>query len=265
MLAVLPLALNQALAQESASTSSQTNTQDLDVITVVGIRGSLERATERKRYEVTISDSISAEDVGKFPDANIADSLQRVTGVQIDRTGGGEGRFVSVRGLNSRMNLTTYNGRVLASDNPGRDFSFDVMPTELLSRVSVYKTPTAQQLDGSIGGLIELSSFDALSRPGFHFNASASGLYDEASSSTAPRFGALLSNTFHDDTIGVFAGVSWYKRKWRADTHRRSGYRMAPVDADGDGIKDPDVDGLGTFPGVMFYPHDLFWRHQLET
>jgi len=250
----LALALcTSAAAQESAPASAQTSTQDLDVISVVGIRGSLERATERKRYEVTISDSISAEDVGKFPDANIADSLQRVTGVQIDRTGGGEGRFVSVRGLNSQMNLTTYNGRVLASDNPGRDFSFDVMPTELLSRVSVYKTPTASQLDGSIGGLIELSSFDALSRPGFHFNASASGLYDEASSSTAPRFGMALSNTFADNTIGVFGGLSWYKRKWRADTHWRDGYRMVPIDTDGDGIKDPDVDGLGTFPGVMFY------------
>jgi len=233
------------------------------VISVVGIRGSLERATERKRYEVTISDSISAEDVGKFPDANIADSLQRVTGVQIDRTGGGEGRFVSVRGLNSQMNLTTYNGRVLASDNPGRDFSFDVMPTELLSRVSVYKTPTASQLDGSIGGLIELSSFDALSRPGFHFNASASGLYDKASSSTAPRFVMAVSNTFHDNTIGVFGGLSWYKRKWRSDTYEKSGFRMAPVDADGDGVKDPDIDGLGAYPGGMRYQVRLGDRERM--
>jgi len=269
--AALALSISSlAAAQESEpapatpSSSASSSTQDLDVISVVGIRGSLERATERKRYEVTISDSISAEDVGKFPDANIADSLQRVTGVQIDRTGGGEGRFVSVRGLNSQMNLTTYNGRVLASDNPGRDFSFDVMPTELLSRVSVYKTPTASQLDGSIGGLIELSSFDALSRPGFHFNASASGLYDDASSSTNPRFGVMVSNTFHDNTIGVFGGLSWYKRKWRSDTYWKSdGYRMAPVDADGDGIKDPDVDGLGTHPGVTFYQVRLGDRERM--
>lgn len=227
--------------------------RDLDSVQVVGIRGSLERAIDRKRDEKTISDTISAEDVGKFPDANIADALQRVTGVQVSRTTGGEGRFVSVRGLNSQFNLMSYNGRVLATDNAGRDFSFDIMPAEGLSRVTVYKSPTAAQLDGSIGGLIEMSSFDALSRPGFHFNGSASGLYDDATGETQPRVGLALSNTFNDNTLGVWGGVYYYKRDWRSDTYELFARSTETTDSNGDGVRNDAADGRAAFPGIASY------------
>ena len=243
-----------AKGEESAEAAARSGTvRDLDSVEVVGIRGSLERAVDRKRDEKTISDTISAEDVGKFPDANIADALQRVTGVQVSRTTGGEGRFVSVRGLNSQFNLTTYNGRVLATDNAGRDFSFDIMPAEGLSRVTVYKSPTASQLEGSIGGLIEMSSFDALSRPGFHFNASASGLYDDATGSTQPRVGLAVSNTFNDNTLGVWGGVYYYKRQWRSDTYDVFARSTETTDSNGDGVRDNEADGRGAFPGIISY------------
>ncbi|MEI2456083.1 TonB-dependent receptor [Lysobacter firmicutimachus] len=237
-------------APEPAPTQEVT---DLDRIQVVGIRGSLERSSDRKRDEKSITDTISAEDVGKFPDANIADALQRVTGVQIGRTTGGEGRFVSIRGLNSQFNLTTFNGRVLATDNAGRDFSFDVMPAEVLNRVTVYKSPTASQPDGSIGGLVELSTFDPLSRPGRHFSGSVSALHDDASSSTTPRLGFIGSDTFRDNTVGVFGGLYYYKRKWRSDTFESFARSTETTDANGDGVRSDPADGRGAFPGIISY------------
>lgn len=239
--------------QDQAAQGNPKDATNLDKIEVVGIRGSLERSSDFKHDADTITDAISAEDVGKFPDANIADALQRVTGIQISRTAGGEGRFVSVRGLNSQFNLTTFNGRVLATDNAGRDFSFDVMPAEALSRVTVYKSPSAALQDGSIGGLIELSTFDPLSRPGFHFNGSVSALYDEASEDATPRFGFVASNTLLDDTVGVFGGLYYYKRKWRSDTFEMFASSTETTDSNGDGVRDEDVDGRGAFPGIISY------------
>lgn len=243
----------EAAAGKATEPNAVPEVTDLDRIEVVGIRGSLERSSDRKKEEKSISDTISAEDVGKFPDANIADALQRVTGVQITRTSGGEGRFVSIRGLNSQFNLTTFNGRVLATDNAGRDFSFDVMPAEALSRVTVYKSPTASQIEGSIGGLVELSTFDPMSRPGLHFNGSFSGLYDEASSDTTPRLGFVASNTFKHNTVGVFGGLYYYKRKWRSDTFESFARSTETTDSNGDSVRNDRVDGRGAFPGIISY------------
>lgn len=250
------LAHGAALAQTQDSPPVQAAEEQavqLDEIVVTGIRGSLERASEVKRRADTITDVISAEDVGKFPDANIADALQRVTGVQISRTSGGEGRFVSIRGLGSQFNMTTFNGRILATDNAGRDFSFDVMPAEALSRVTVYKAPTASLMDGSIGGLIELSTFDPLSRRGPQFSGSVGGLYDEATEELTPRLGFVASNTFLDDTLGVFGGIYYYRRNWRSDTFESFARSTETVDSNGDGVRSDAVDGRGAFPGIISY------------
>lgn len=256
---VVPPALaQQAQPQQPQQPPSDTTTPQqgdpttLDAVQVIGIRGSLARSSDFKRSADSITDAISAEDVGKFPDANIADALQRVTGVQISRVTGGEGQYVSVRGLNSLFNLTTFNGRVLATDNAGRDFSFDVMPSEALNRVTVYKSPTPALQDGSIGGLIELSTYDPLSRPGFHFNGSVSALYDDASSDTTPRFGFVASDTFRDNTVGVFGGIYYYKRKWRSDSFEMRSDSTEPIDINGDGVTDA-ADGRSAFPGIYSY------------
>jgi len=96
-----------------------------DEVIATGIRSSLKQSLDVKRDSNQVVDAISAEDIGKFPDTNIAESLQRITGVAIDRSGG-EGQFITVRGLGPEFNTVTLNGRTLATDNDGREFSFDV-------------------------------------------------------------------------------------------------------------------------------------------
>lgn len=222
-------------------------------IIVTGVRASLQRAADIKRRSDVISDTISAEDIGKFPDANVADALQRVTGVQISRNSGGEGRFVSIRGLGSQFNVTTFNGRVLATDNAGRDFSFDVLPAEALASATVYKSPSASLVDGSIGGLVELTTIDPLARPGFHFNGNAGGLYDESTKKVTPRFGGAISDTFADNTLGVFVGGYYYKREWRSDTFESFARSTETITANGDGCFGCAGIGRAVFPGIVSY------------
>lgn len=222
-------------------------------IVVTGVRASLQRAADIKRRSDVISDTISAEDIGKFPDANVADALQRVTGVQISRNTGGEGRFVSIRGLGSQFNVTTFNGRVLATDNAGRDFSFDVLPSEALASATVYKSPSASLVDGSIGGLVELTTIDPLIRPGFHFAGNMGGLYDESTKRVTPRFGGAVSDTFADNTIGVFFGGFYYKRLWRSDTFDSFGGSTETIDANGNGCSSCTGVGRAAFPGIVSY------------
>lgn len=236
-----------AIAQTTASTGS------LEEVIVTGYRGSLERAAEIKQEAGAIVDAISAEDIGQFPDANIADSLQRVTGVQISRDRGGEARFVSIRGLGSQFNMTTLNGRVLATDNAGRDFSFDVMPSEALQSVSVYKTPMASLTEGSIGGLIEMKLLNPLTKSGFNVSGSLGGLYDESSEETTPRASVVVSDTFKDETVGAFLGLMYIKRDWRADTYESYARGTETTDSNGDGNRQDDVDGRGAFPGIGSY------------
>src|SRR5688500_19909199 len=110
---------------------------------------------EIKRSSGEIVDSIASESLGKFPDTNIAESLQRITGVSIDRSGG-EGQAVTVRGFGPEFNTVLLNGRRLASDSGARSFNFDVLPAELISRGDVYKSATALLQDGGIGSTVML-------------------------------------------------------------------------------------------------------------
>ncbi|MEL6113272.1 MAG: TonB-dependent receptor plug domain-containing protein, partial [Pseudomonadota bacterium] len=150
------------------------NAQDVDdEIVVTGIRGSLKNSIDIKRNADSVVDSISAEDVGKFPDTNLAESLQRITGVAIDRSGG-EGQFVTVRGLGPEFVGVFINGRTIATDNPGREFSFDVLSSNITSRLDVLKTPTPDRQSGGIGGQVNIITARPLDT-GTKFSVSAAG------------------------------------------------------------------------------------------
>src|SRR5262245_34210435 len=125
------------LAQEQSSQSSAELAQEEVVVT--GTRASLAESLDRKRDSQMVQDSIVAEDLGRFPDANVADSLSHITGIQIQRTHGGEGQFVNVRGLGPEFSIVTLNGRILATDGDGREFAFDVLPSEVISGADVLK------------------------------------------------------------------------------------------------------------------------------
>jgi len=148
--AILAMAATAAPISQSQAQQSNAVEDDgarIEEVVVLGIRGSLKRAADIKRISGGVVDSISSEDIGKFPDTNLAESLQRITGVSIDRSGG-EGQFVTVRGFGPEFNNVLLNGRQMSTDNTGREFSFDLLASELVSGVNVNKTSTASLQSG---------------------------------------------------------------------------------------------------------------------
>lgn len=202
-------------------------------IVVTGTRASLNRAVDLKRKSIAVVDSISAEDIGKFPDQNVAESLQHVPGVSIDRSGG-EGHAITVRGFGPQFNTVLLNGRLLATENPGREFSFDILPSEILSAAEVYKSSTADQQDGGIGSTVVLRTARPLDHPGFHATVSASAKFDSTRNKGTPNGSALISDTNADHTFGILASIDYEKRDSRFTDVDTSGWVSQPtVNSDG--------------------------------
>ncbi len=118
---------------KAAPANSSNDSTELQEIVVTGLRASLERSLDTKRNAAVVMDSISATELGRFPDADVADSLSHIPGVTITRTTGGEGLRINVRGLGPDYNIVTLNNRILATDDDGRQLAFDVLPSELIS------------------------------------------------------------------------------------------------------------------------------------
>lgn len=205
-----------------AQTAADAGTAPEEII-VTGIRGSLSSSAAIKRNSNTIVDAISTEDLGKFPDSNVAESLQRIPGVAIDRSSG-EGRFVTVRGFGPAFNTVLVNGRTFASDNQGREFSFDLLAAELISGAEVYKSSQAQLQDGGIGATLNIKTPRPLELGGFKAVFSAKGLYERNSGNVTPQLFGLISDSFADDTIGILASVSYQKRDSEVRFTQNRGY-----------------------------------------
>ena len=195
----------------------------LEEVVVTGIRGSLSESAEIKHAANLILDSITSEDLGKFPDSNVAESLQRIPGVSIDRSGG-EGRFVTVRGFGPEFNTVLINGRNFASDNEGREFSFDLLSAELIGGADVYKSAVASVPDGGIGATINIRTPRPLELGSFKAIVSGKGLYEELSEEVTPQGFALLSDVFADGKLGVLGAVSYQRRKSLINFTENNGY-----------------------------------------
>ncbi|UUL84009.1 TonB-dependent receptor [Sphingomonas qomolangmaensis] len=206
----------------AASPAGDTGTQESDII-VTGFRASLSSALNQKRNETAAVDSIVAEDIGKFPDSNLAESMQRIPGVALSRGDGGEGRNISVRGLGAQFTRVRINGmegvsQVSGTDIrggvvSGRSFDFVTFPSEIFSALSVRKTTSADVEEGSLGATVDLRApkpFD--STKDFSFSATARGIYNDVSQKVDPRVSALVSKKF-GDTFGVLGSVAYTKRR----------------------------------------------------
>lgn len=197
----------------------------LEEVIITGIRGSLTKAMDIKRDATGVVDSISAEDIGKFPDLNVAESLQRVTGVSIDRSGG-EGQQITVRGLGPQFNTVLVNGRQLATDSPGREFNFDVLPAAMITGANVYKSTVVNLQEGGIGATINLTTARPLDNPGLKVVGEIKGVYETLSEETSPAGFLFVSNTFgEDDNIGVLLTASHQERDVQINQIATAGWR----------------------------------------
>ncbi|MET0319306.1 MAG: TonB-dependent receptor [Duganella sp.] len=195
-----------------AQTADEASVDPAAKVVVSGIRASLSSSLNTKRMQDGVVDAVSAEDAGKFPDTNIAESLQRVTGVQIQRNGG-EGRYISVRGLGPEFNNVLVNGRTLTSDTGGREFSFDLLSSDLISKALVYKTSQPFLPEGGIGSTVDIQTARPLSgKTGHSSVVNVSSAYDSNSKKYTPNGSAMYSYANEARTFGVTGSLSYTDR-----------------------------------------------------
>ncbi len=213
------VALSSAHAQTaSKAADSKADAAAPATVVVTGYRYAIEQSLDQKRAANAIVEVITAEDVGKFPDKNVADALQRVPGVIVNRDGG-EGKNVSVRGLSSELTLTQLNGNYIATaesnGDPTRSFNYMLMPSNMLSSAELYKTPEARIDEGGIGGTVILHTrrpLEVKSGSGF---VSAEGTWADTTKKTDGQFSGQYA--WHDEanTFGILAGYTQQKRTTR--------------------------------------------------
>ena len=239
------LVLSHAAHAQQTPEAAAADAVDLDKVEVKATyRESLQQSLDEKRYSVEQVDAIYAEDIGKFPDLNLAESMQRIAGVSIDREGG-EGQQISVRGLGSDFTRVRINGLEALSTagsgttgvNRSRGFDFNTFASELFSRVKVNKTQSAQMDEGSLGATVDLRASRPFDFEGFQASLNGQYGYNELSRSKDPRVSALLSNTWADGRFGALMSVAWSKRtifeegynpvRWEHGNYRNSNQATA--------------------------------------
>ncbi len=221
----LAIASTMMIAGAAAAQDQPAEQETADIV-VTGFRASLDSALGMKRQEAAAIDSIVAEDIGKFPDSNLAESMQRVPGVALARGDGGEGRNISVRGLGAGFTRVRINGMegtsqtgssdIYGAGNNGRSFDFNVFPTEIFSALSVRKTPSADVEEGSLGATVDLSAPKPMDqKDDFVLSMTARGVYNELSKKVDPRASMLISKKFGDSGFGILGSIAYQKRNIR--------------------------------------------------
>ncbi|MCY4753210.1 TonB-dependent receptor [Pelomonas aquatica] len=213
------LAVAPAWAQQAAAPEKQ----QLDTVEITGVRATLKKNLSEKREAQNIVDSISAEDVGKFPDKNVADSLQRVPGISVDRSWG-EGRDIFVRGTDKNLNMTQLNGQAVASaywwknDSQSRGFNYDILPSEIVGSLDVHKSQSADLDEGSIGGLVIVKTRRPMDfKAPLTLQGSLEETYSKLPKKTDPQVAGLVNWKNEDKTFGVLLAVSRQQRTMRRD------------------------------------------------
>ncbi|GHF97232.1 TonB-dependent receptor [Thalassotalea marina] len=187
-----------------AKTQNETQAEEqIEVIEVTGIKRSIKASMNEKRFSKEIKDVISAEDIGQLPDENIAEALQRVTGIQMSRGSDGEGSTVQIRGISN--NNVEINGQTLVGTSANRSVNFQDIPSELFSGIEVLKAPTADRIEGSLGGTINLQTKRVLEmdKPSF-VNVSAKAKYLEKNDKVEPDFNLIAGQQLRDTALGDF-------------------------------------------------------------
>ncbi len=224
------LAVGTAFATPSVSVAQ--DDQPMEEIVTTGIRGSLTQSMDIKRSSTGVVDAISAEDIGKFPDANLAESLQRITGVSIDRQRG-EGSQVTVRGFGPEYNLVTINSRQMPTHNGvNRSFDFADLASEGVAGVQVYKTGIASVPSGGIGSTINILTPEPL-KGAPTLSLAAKAVADTSTrngDSVTPEFSGIYLGRFMDDKVGIAITASHQTRNNGVNSAQVNGWYTRPGD-----------------------------------
>ena len=234
---------NEALyAQAQSNSTTAPATNELQEVTVTGIRASLTESLELKKKSTNVVDVITAEDIGKMPDKNVADSLKRVPGLTVSPAGANEGGFdendrVSMRGTSPSLTQTLVDGHTIASGDwfvldqygtVGRSVSYTLLPSDMVGKVVVEKSSEASLVEGGVAGSVNIITrkpLDDFNKP-FTFQASAGAVYSDLPSQTAPQFSALANWKNADSTFGVLAQGFYEDRYLRRDGTEILGYQL---------------------------------------
>jgi len=201
-------------------------TQAMETVTVTGIRASLQRSMDIKRDAAGLVDAITMEDIGKFPDANLANALMRIPGVTMSMTSNatnngqatttGQGVSITVRGFGPTYNETLFDGRFIPSANSvtgvttgGRSFDFSGLSADMVERLEVLKSPDASLSAGAIGASINVIYPKPFDRPGLTIAGSASGAINTDDGRWMPNGNFLISDTFANDKVGVLVAGAY--------------------------------------------------------
>jgi len=212
-------------AEEQKIKKDSVDEEAVEVIEVVGFRASEQKSRDMKREAIGVVDAIIAEDIGKMPDANIAEALQRITGVSITRANG-EGSQVSIRGMGPALNRISINGKTLTSSGDDQAVSLEAFDSGLLEKVEVFKTPSASMVEGSLGGSINLQTSRALDAKDMKLVFNGGAEYAELVDKASPKFSINYVDQFADRKLGFSGGINYEKRYLRQDTFSVDGYFM---------------------------------------
>jgi iron complex outermembrane receptor protein len=267
---------SQLYAEETEEAKSTEKEAAIEVIEVKGIRGSLVRSMAIKRDMSGVVDAISSEEMGKFPDTNLAESLQRITGVSVSRSNG-EGSQITVRGFGPNFNLVTLNGRQMAGTGFTRSFNFENLSSEGVSSLEIMKTARAEAPTGGLGATVNIVTAKPLQNPGQKFSFMAKGIHDtsvEEGDDVTPEIAGIYSNTFDDDRFGISANFSYHRRDFQRQAANVRSWLVnpsltvdpeniidnRPMDAEGNAAKqffDPTLGENGEYVSATFFPQEV--------
>ena len=274
-LAVLAATSVNAYAQDDSGADKKTN-DDVEVIEVKGIKGSLLKSLNDKRFSKNITDTINAEDIGKSTDQNIADALGRVTGVTVV-SNDGEGTLITVRGADANQNNITLNGQSLTSTDFSQAVDLSSFSADILSKLEVVKTPSADQDEGSLGASVNLITIRPLNQSEDVRSVTVQGRYSDFSEKSNHKIQFSGTERFLDDTLGLAVSIYDESNAYRKDQYNAGNFVESQVydqaiDQNGDvisGVKviEPDVTSYelhqnesnrqGISLGLQYLPNDV--------
>ncbi|MDA7826559.1 TonB-dependent receptor plug domain-containing protein, partial [Porticoccaceae bacterium] len=259
----LTTALSAAPSLMAEDSSEGENSAALEEVLVLGIRGSLERSMDMKRDATGVVDGISAEEMGKFPDTNLAEALQRISGVSISRANG-EGSQITVRGFGPDFNLVTLNGRQMPGTGNSRSYNLENLSSEGVDALQVQKTARASTPSGGLGATVNIVTTKPLENPGEKASFAVKSIYDSSNvegDDFTPEVAGVYSNTFNDDTVGVALSFSHQRRDFQQQSSNVQGWQAnvdLPSEIDPNFVVDPrPLDDEGNRVGNHFFPRDV--------